>query len=272
MQLYVVVPFRNAPSELRASLASLAGQSEAFTAVVVDDASTDPACAEVMASYDGDERFVVLRHEQNTGPAGARHTALAHIDTLADDTDVIVLVDGDDELAHPHVLAAVRAAYDDPHVRMTLGGVAPIGPVRFDDRTYDDWQLDSGHVRWLPWRGHHLRSFRTDLWRSVRPRIHDRSADGRWIPSATDIALLLPMLEICDSHAVHRFDTPMYRYHMARSDNAGFHNHWRSRLTQIASEARARSTPMFPVTLAWWYLPRKVKRALEPAAKAVLGR
>lgn len=108
--LSILTPvFDPRPDHLRACLASVDEQTHVdLQHVVVDDASTDPAVAEVLADGARDPRRIVSRRAVNGGIVAASNDALA----LATG-EFVVLLDHDD-LLEPHAFERIAAALDGP--------------------------------------------------------------------------------------------------------------------------------------------------------------
>lgn len=127
--LTVIVPVFNRTESLRRAVATVVGQSERITVVVVDDGSS----AEVAAALDelvmDRPRVRVVHQPRNQGPAGARNAGLRLITSR-----YVAFLDSDDELAEGAV-AAVSALLADGDVGMVCGAVrvvSPDGTVRID--------------------------------------------------------------------------------------------------------------------------------------------
>ncbi|MCW2496461.1 mycofactocin biosynthesis glycosyltransferase MftF, partial [Jatrophihabitans sp.] len=119
----VVIPIRDRPDELDRCLTALDAE---LPVIVVDDASADPhAVAAVCASHGA--RLVV--RAANGGPAAARNTGLAHVET-----DFVLFLDSDTVPAGD-VVAQLGGHFGDPLVAAvapritTLPG--PSAPVRY---------------------------------------------------------------------------------------------------------------------------------------------
>ena len=101
--------------------------------------------------------------------------------------DIIVLVDMDDYLAHPNVLERVAEEYE-------AGADCSYGSYKFHGG--GKWHQESYPVgcnyRTHPWRCSPLRTFRYELF---EPRPERFIMDGEWIRKATDVALMVPILE-----------------------------------------------------------------------------
>ena len=102
----VAIPFFSNIAYLDSALRSLVAQTDPdWTAVVVDDASTEAGAAEVVANL-GDPRVRYVRNERNLGVAANFNHCLE----VAGDADVVVVFHADDEL-EPDYVAAVRRAH-----------------------------------------------------------------------------------------------------------------------------------------------------------------
>jgi glycosyltransferase involved in cell wall biosynthesis len=265
--LFVVVPFWNCEDLLRRCLASLDAQTQAATIVLIDDASDTPA-RDVARSYcDRARGRIYLARSENGGPAAARHDGLRWVlDHAASDDDVVVLLDGDDELAHPGALATINAVYvADPGVQLTLGGHRRASGRAAYRRRYERWQFDLGLVRAAPWRGRHPRTFRVGLLRRAWPRIRWRWPNGSWVRSGTDVLLVLPMLALLHWHELVQLEEVLYVYNDVRPDGATIESSTKGRWRQLCAEAYVRRS------LAWGLitLPR---RLLMTARRGVLRR
>jgi len=149
--LTVVVPVRDRAEQLDRCLAALAP----LQAIVVDDASHDPAAVSQVAQRHG-ARLITL--PQNLGPAGARNAGLAQVDT-----PLIGFVDSDVEADASALLDLARHCSDP---RLALVGPRVAGTARTDRprwfERYDaaasslDLGRNGGQVRpgaeigWLP--------------------------------------------------------------------------------------------------------------------------
>jgi glycosyltransferase involved in cell wall biosynthesis len=101
----IVIPVYNHADYLAECIASALGQSWTQTeVVVVDDASTDPRVAQILASFVAHPRIKLLRHTQNQGICHAQNTAL-----VASTGEVVAFLDCDDRLAPEAIEVCMRA-------------------------------------------------------------------------------------------------------------------------------------------------------------------
>ncbi|GGK59699.1 mycofactocin biosynthesis glycosyltransferase MftF [Streptomyces flaveus] len=111
----VVVPVFGRPTELHRCLASLRG----LPVVVVDDGSPDPDPVRVTAETHGAR---LVRHEVNRGPAAARNTGLALVDT-----PLVAFVDSDCRPDNGW-LDVLVPSFDDPKVAAVAPRIVPDVP------------------------------------------------------------------------------------------------------------------------------------------------
>jgi glycosyltransferase involved in cell wall biosynthesis len=118
MKFSIVIGAYNAADTISRCIDSLLAQAfdpRAYEIIVVDDGSTDATARIAQSCAAGQTNVRVIVHQENTGPAGARNTALA-----AATGDVVISFDADCTAA-PNWLAALERAYRD---NPTASGVA----------------------------------------------------------------------------------------------------------------------------------------------------
>lgn len=107
--IWVIFPAWNEERVIRPTLLALwqafRGRNEAYTAVLVDDGSTDRTVAEARAAVaesGGELKLEVLSHEQNRGLGAGLRTGIYWVVDRAADDDVLVTLDADN--THPPAL------------------------------------------------------------------------------------------------------------------------------------------------------------------------
>ena len=246
-RLFVVVPFWNCEDLLGRCLASLEAQSHDATMVLIDDGSDAPARELARGWCEAKPNRVYLRRERNQGPAAARHEGLRWVlDHASTEHDVVVLLDGDDELAHPEVLERLHELYEaDPRLGLTLGGHRRVSRRAVYRKRYRPWHLALRATRAVPWRARHPRTFRVGLLREVWPEIRWKWPNGNWLRSGTDIALVLPLLGAVRWSELAQLEEVLYVYHDVRPDGATLESSLKGRLWQLCTEAYVRRS-------LWW--------------------
>lgn len=210
VDFHVVVTVRNGQPWIGKCLRSIATQDRPFKCTVVDDASTDGtqlAIEDFRSEAPNDQRF---EYVFNTERAWQAQNTFVHARRAATPDTVVVLVDGDDWLAHSGVLTLIAMEY----LRgawATYGGCQPTDgtPPQFD--LYPQRIAQTGNFQdWL-WCGTQPRSFRRFLVDQLSPR--DLTVDGEWPKVAGDVCVFLPILQMACERAVGIRDI-LYRYNV----------------------------------------------------------
>lgn len=210
----VVVPSFNCIDFLPKCLESIEAQQEKrFDVCIIDDASTLPQQRTIIETFCERNSWKSIFHQKNQG---ALYSLIHGIQTLnPNDEDVILVLDGDDWLAHPHVFQRLDQEYHDPYVWITWGqfNCHPKNwlPIRYASGVGEDIIRCQGY-REIPWIFGHPRTFRAHLWR----RIHDqdfRDEEGNYLRLSGDQAFMLPMLEMAGAHGRFISDV-LYTYNL----------------------------------------------------------
>lgn len=172
----VIVPGRDIGLFAPAALDSLRAQTETrWSAILIDDGSTDDTADIFGAAAASDPRFRMVRHEASRGLGAARNVAIDLVDT-----PLIGFLDGDDELA-PTALerlsgtlaetgsgfvagAYVRSRFDgETYVpgRVQPWVSAATSPARTGTTIFEHPQASANIVAWS-------KLSRTDLWNDLR--------------------------------------------------------------------------------------------------------
>lgn len=119
--LSVIIPVYKVSPYVERCLKSVISQSyDHFECILVDDASPDDSiakCERMIAGYEGNISFRILRHEKNRGLSAARNTG-----TDAARGDYILYVDSDDYLSDDCVEKLLAPVVADRSIEMVYGG------------------------------------------------------------------------------------------------------------------------------------------------------
>jgi alpha(1,3/1,4) fucosyltransferase len=207
----VVIPSFNNASWCRQNLESVLNQAyPLFRVIYVDDASTDGTpdlVADHLMHHAQASRVEFLRNGTRVGP-------LANIDQVVrscDPNEIVVLVDGDDCLAHSHVLTRLNAIYQDPDVWVTWGQFTrvPQGGEGFCAAIPPE-VVSANAFRDYPFVSSHLRTFYAGLYQRIRPT-DVKDDGGQFFTIAGDVAQMFALQEMAGPHG--RFVAEvLYRY------------------------------------------------------------
>lgn len=207
-----VVPVYNAKAWVGRCIDSIRRQTiRGWKCVVVDDCSTDGTYEAAVAAASGDDRVLVVRNARRQGAlANIAHAIDRH---SAESKDVVVTVDGDDWLAHERVLERLLDLYRNPRVQLTYGQFRQVGSGHIGwCADYPDDVKMARAYRHHAWIASHLRTFRYGLWRRIRRRDLLDPRSGKHWEMAWDVAMMVPMLEMCAPDQVVFIPDVLYSY------------------------------------------------------------
>lgn len=170
MKFVVIVALYNMGQWLEQTVNSIRTQSYGnFRCFLGDDMSTDNSPEVVAEAIRNDPRFQLVRHREKKFSMGNIATLIDM--ARPDEEDVIVLVDGDDYLAHAHVLQKLADIYKVYDCWMTHGSYRGIQAAEKDPicKPYPAEILEKGNFRQVKWRASHLKTFKYKLWKRIRP-------------------------------------------------------------------------------------------------------
>jgi glycosyltransferase involved in cell wall biosynthesis len=214
----IVIPSYNNRQWYEQNLASVCAQKyDNFRAIYVDDGSSDQT-GELVARFLADQAVGHrIRLIRNTVRVGALENLYRSIHAC-DDQEIVILLDGDDWLAHPGVLQTLNAVYSDSHCWLTYGQyVSWPEPVPGYSRPIPARITDTNTFRAYDWCASHLRSFYAWLFKRIN-REDLISPWGTFYPMAWDQALMFPMLEMA-GHRAKFIPDVLYTYNAANPLN-----------------------------------------------------
>lgn len=184
----------------------------------VDDASTDgtPELVEkFLGLYDTKKRVTFIK---NTEHKGALHNLYTITHQCADDA-IIVVVDGDDMLAHASVLEIINDAYQNPNVWLTYGSFKPLRSSTWNPGFWQEIPISivqTNTFRSYRWQSSHLRTYYAWLFKKINKE--DLQFNGTFYPASIDAATMFPMLEMAGKHSKYLADI-LYIYNDNREHN-----------------------------------------------------
>ena len=180
-----------------------------YVHIVVDDASTDKTYTEM--EIHEHERVRLYRNDENV--KWVRNALMFLNNSVLGEEDVVVILDGDDWLAHNEVLSWLHQIYtlskawmtyslfEYPDGKRDSSWIGQYSTEVLMDRTFRD----------DVWRFTHLRTFKAFLWNAL-DKDDLRGPDGNYTPYTYDQALLFPMLEMCPYGTIKFIDNVLYVY------------------------------------------------------------
>lgn len=204
----IVIPSYNNESWFEKNLASILEQQYSnFRIIYINDASTDGTKAAVekfLAERAGEIPYELWDNPVNLGATENIYRAVMS----CDDREIVMLVDGDDWLAHDHVLETLNEVYADPDVWLTCGSYLKYIPYTFvrgeaageiPKEVVENNSLRSYVLKKYPLS--HLKTFYAALFKRID--FQDFQIDGHFFDCTYDMAMMLPMAEMAGSHYRH---------------------------------------------------------------------
>lgn len=214
-----------------------------FRVIYVDDRSTDKTKRYVRAYL---RAHPAATCDYVRSPARRKKMANMYyvINEHCRDDEVVVELDGDDTLAHPHVLARLDEIYRSGDVWMTYGqyvtdmgrhgsttGCKQIAPEIIAHNTFREHE----------WAGWPLRTFKAFLFKAIKKE--DLMYEGQFFDVTADLAYMFPLFELAGTHA--RFvPEVLYIYNTHNPISDGFLYKQRQAAMDHAIRARARYLPL----------------------------
>lgn len=207
MKIKIVSSFWNCSNYIERCIDSVLNQSYTdFKMFLIDDISTDDTVKKIKNKIKGDERFVLIENQE-------KKFKLKNLDdlimdeSLFDDEDVIIELDGDDFFYDNQVVLKIFNKYtNNKHLWLTNGSfIYSNGSPGFSSK------CDPFRVRKDVFRFSHLRTWKCHLWRSIEEESF-LDDDGHYFKSAPDVAYSIPMLEMAGLKHYEFIPDIMYVY------------------------------------------------------------
>jgi len=172
-----------------------------YRVIYVDDCSPD-GTGQLVEDYINEkgqrDRVTLIRNQ-------VRKRALENLyDTISscDDREIVVIVDGDDWLAHANVLKRLNSLYANTSLWMTYGQFEsyPSGNIGFN-KAMPREVVKNNRFRYHKNQPSHLRTFYARLFKLVKKE--DLLYQGDFLTMTYDVAIMMPMIEMAGWH--HKF-------------------------------------------------------------------
>ncbi len=172
-----------------------------YHVIYVDDCSPDNTGSLVEAYVEENnmqDKFVIVKNEERVKALANLHKAIQ----MCKPTDIVVILDGDDQLAHSKVLQKINEVYSDPNVWLTYGQFKehPSGRRGFC-QPYPQSIIQKNRFRYHPPTPSHLRTFYAGLFQKID--INDLMFQDEFFSMTYDLAMMFPMIEMAGER--HRF-------------------------------------------------------------------
>lgn len=223
----IVVPSFNSVDFIRKTLESIEMQDDkGYDVCIIDDGSTIKLQREIITEFCKRNGWKSLFNDKNYGALYSLVHGIKQLD--CQDDDVIVVIDGDDWLAHKSVLKHLRKVYTENDVSLTWGQceLYPGGktPTNYA-QPIPEMVIQQKLYRDIPFVFWHIGTFKYYLWRHIDDA-DLRDIDGEYFRIMKDKATLYPMLEMAggkirfipETLYIYNVENPLNDYDNTRPD------------------------------------------------------
>lgn len=192
----IVVPLYNVATWIKNCIDSVKCQNYPhYECVFIDDCSTDESLKIIQQETEGDARFKIIVNKKKKYPLQNICEGISALKPK--DDDAIVILDGDDWLAHEKVLSILNSVYSSANVWMTYGSYEeyPAGKKGHYAKQVPPEVIKNNTFREESWMTSHLKTFRYGLFSKI-DRADFMDNNGQYFTMAGDLALMYPMLEM----------------------------------------------------------------------------
>lgn len=190
----VVLIGANNGATIEKTLSSLFSQNyEPFRLIYIDDASDDGSfdlARDLIYESNHLTQVTLVHNETRLGVLANLFRAVQS----CSDEEIIVVLNGEDWLAHEWVLQKLNSYYANPDLWLTFGQYC-------DFPTYQPGicqNYKNSHYRQEPFLASHLKTFYAGLFKKIRES--DLIQQGRFIAASSEMAYMIPMLEMASNH------------------------------------------------------------------------
>ena len=187
-----------------------------YRIIYVNDASTDATydlVVKFLAEHDPHKKVTLINNHKRLGACANFYSTI----NFCEPDEIVVILDGDDWLAHDNVLDILNSVYQDPQVWITYGqfkhypiarpgASSPLPRIVIAQNAYREYA----------WVTSHLRTFYAFLFHQIEKE--DLMYEGDFFPMAPDLAIMFPILEMGGKHSKFIPDI-LYVYNTATSLN-----------------------------------------------------
>ncbi len=176
------------------TLASVFRQNyDNYKVIYIDDASSDGSADLAHDLVYQSDHLLQVTFVQNEERLGMLANLFRAVQSCADG-EIVVVLHGEDWLAHEWVLQRLNAYYANPDLWLTYGQYC-------DFPTYHTGichPYSDAKFRTQPFLASHLKTFYAGLFKKIREG--DFIYAGKFLPACADLAAMIPMLEMAKDH------------------------------------------------------------------------
>lgn len=214
----VYITYYNAINFLNDCLESIYLQNyKNYKIIIVDDASTDNS-ESIIDKFKKDKILSYTKNKFNIFKLG--NVAKAFFDFDLQDEDILILIDGDDKLAHNNVLSQLNEIYYYKKVLLTYGSF-----ISSDGKTNFCKQITREHffnIRNRDFFYSHIKTFKYKLFQQILKQDPDllcfKDKNGQFYSMTDDVAIMVPLIEIAGYEKIF-YDSRIHYFYRLHNSN-----------------------------------------------------
>ena len=190
---------RNNGAAVEKTLQSAFSQKyEEMRIIYIDDASSDGSFEHARDLIYDSGLLCQVTLVKNEEPLGHAANLFRAVQSCRDD-EIVVVLNGEDRLAHEWVLQRLNQYYADPDLWLTYGQYRDYPSFQLgQSRPFSEAQWKEKGIRGIPFASFHLKTFYAALFKTIREE--DLLYQGQFMPAAADLAYMIPLLEMAKDH------------------------------------------------------------------------
>jgi Glycosyl transferase family 2 len=187
-----------------------------YRIIYIDDRSPD-CTGQLVKEYtqlmQKEDKLTLIINQKNVGALENIYNAVHSCKKY----EIVLLVDGDDSLAHNDVLKHLNMVYQDPNVWLTYGQFEWF-PAHIPGFVFQvpQWVIEQNGIRDYRWITSHLRTFYAGLFHKIKKE--DLLYENSFYPMAWDLGIMYPMVEMAGYH-IRFINEILYSYNTANAIN-----------------------------------------------------
>lgn len=197
-EFVIIIPSYNNARYVTRNLDSVIRQRQSyqqFQVIYINDASTDQTKALVdayIAEHNMSDYVTIIHNQERRG---AMRNWYDTISSLAPHK-IIVCLDGDDALHGNDVLVRLSQVYRNENIWLTYGNYICVPQIAGSIcAAFPKKVIKRNTYRLYSFISSHLRTFYAKLFHHIK--IEDFKYEGDFVPVCCDVAMMIPMLEMC---------------------------------------------------------------------------
>lgn len=220
VEFAIFINAHNCESFCKKNLESVLKQAygyDLFTIYCVNDGSTDgtkEAIDQVMKLWNSPKNCKIIHNPTEKGFLENLYNTVTKLSS----SKVVVVMNGEDWLAHPHVLSTIASFYQSKDIWLTYGNYQSF-PHGYPSpaKEFSPIVMKKGAYRYSEWLSMPLQTFYVKLFQLIRKEDLQLLSD-EFFTRAVDAAYMIPMLEIATAKHIQFIHSPLYVCNMLESD------------------------------------------------------